>query len=101
MSTSLSLHAQTVKELNTVTKDKIKLVFTTAYDFDDLVNLRRELEELDIKINYSFLSFYEDGFLKQISTKIEYPDGVRASFTSKTLNSKSSGPGFNWGFKKD
>lgn len=95
------LQAQTINELNTITKDEIKLVFTNQYNSDDLTAVKNELKSLDIKLTYTSIQFNDDGYLKQISARIEYPDGVAGSFTSADLSAaeKGVGPGFKW--KKD
>jgi hypothetical protein len=93
---SSSLRAQTVDELNTVSKEQIKLVFTTRYDSEKLLDLKKDLLELEIHLEYISLEFNEAGRLRQISAKIEYPDGKSGSFESAELKSATTGPGFNW-----
>ncbi len=97
---SSSIKAQTIDELNIISKEKIKLVFTTQYDSDKLLDVKKELLEFDIHLEYTSLEFNEAGRLKQISAKIEYPDEKSGWFESGELTSATTGPGFKWKAKK-
>jgi hypothetical protein len=97
---SSSLNAQTIDELNIVSKEQIKLVFTTRYDSEKLLDLKKDLLKLDIHLSFTGLEFNELGHLKQISAKIEFPDGKSGSFESAELKSATIGPGFNWKAKE-
>ena len=90
---SNSSFAQKGKELYSINKNRIEINFTTAYQFDDLVKVKSELDKLNIKITYQSLSFDKNGKLKQISASIKYPDGEAGSFASRELQ-ESDWPGF-------
>jgi hypothetical protein len=96
--TSNSSFAQKGKDLYSINKDRIDINFTTAYQFDDLVKVKFELNKLNIKIAYQSLSFDKNGKLKQISASIKYPDGEAGSFVSRELQ-ESNGPGFRRNLK--
>lgn len=90
-------HAQEKKDLYTVNEQEVIIEFTTKYQLEDLVNVKTDLALKEIKIVYSSLQFDDNGYLKQISASIAYPDGQKGSFVSTELQPEV-GPGFRRDF---
>ena len=96
----ISLDAQSNSKLYTINKDLIDIKFTTAYSFNDLVQLRDILKKENIDLSYTLLELDKKGNLQKISASIEYDDGLKASFSSRLLQ-PGDGPGFHRDYLKE
>lgn len=96
---SQSIRAQSSALSNVITKEKVTVQFSTKYTFEDLVAVKTQLAEVDVKLIYELLKFDRYDNLSQINARIEYPDGKSASFSSQVLM-PADRPGFRWSNEK-
>src|SRR6478736_5980266 len=95
----LSLRAQDVKPLYTISNNVIDVRFTTSYTLKDIAQVKTDLKKENIDISYPLLQFDEKGYLQKISASIDYNDGHSAGFESGILQ-PGNGPGFHRKFNK-
>ncbi|MDW3195340.1 MAG: hypothetical protein R8G66_23390 [Cytophagales bacterium] len=81
-------------------KEVVDLKFTAELVQADLDKIQADMKSRRIRLNYELLDFDESGHLKQISARIEYPDGMKGSFESCVLTPRD-GPGFYRDFSED
>src|SRR6478736_1315729 len=89
----LSLRAQDVKPLYTISNNVIDVRFTTSYTLKDIAQVKEDLKKENIDINYSLLQFDEKGYLQKISASLDFHNGSLSRFESRVLQPEDA-PGF-------
>jgi len=81
---------------NTTKTNKVKAEFNNSMNFEALVDIKKEMADLGIELDYLTIEFQENGQLKSISFKVDCNDGFAGS-ASATFSRKD----YNIGFFRD
>ena len=68
--------------------DSIKMFFHTELEIKDLVEIQKDLLDLDILLHYKSLTFNENKKLESISFHIDFQYGFSGSAATNNLNKK-------------
>lgn len=70
-------------------KDKIEVVFNRTLKFNNVVEIRNDLSEKGITLDYQKLEFDEDGGLLTVYFKIDFNDGFSGAAGKSNLTKQS------------
>ncbi len=76
-----------------VSEDRIIIEFNNDVEFDDLIEMKKELTEAGVTIRYKDLEFDEYKKLKRISLYVDFEDGFSGNLQTPPLE-KDSKVGF-------
>lgn len=84
-------------------KGKIQVAFTNNLTLEELINIKKDLDECGITANYKSLEFDENNKLQSIKCDIYCNDGPKGSFDIDNLNSinKNTRVGFYRDYSKN
>jgi hypothetical protein len=80
----------------TVENERIEVIFNSKVDFNDLVNIKLELSEHGIYLDYKRIVYDDYGQLREISFEVDCNDGFSGSARSDKIENH-----FKFGFYRD
>lgn len=71
--------------------DRVEVLFNNSMTIEYLVDIKKEMLDNNIILNYKSLDFDDEGYLKSIEISVDCADGYSGSAKTKNVNKKLFG----------